>query len=140
LSKVLFITTANSLDSIPRPLLDRMEVIDISGYTYDEKFHIAKEHLIPKQLKEHNIDEEKLTFADSSLYGIIENYTRESGVRNLERKLGNVIRKSIAEMFEKDKSSINITLNNVKKYLGPAHYTYDKIDKEDKIGVVMGMA
>lgn len=140
LSKVLFITTANSLDPIPRPLLDRMEVIDISGYTYDEKFHIAKEHLIPKQIKEHNIDEDKLTFADSALYSIIENYTRESGVRNLERKLGNVIRKSIAEMVEKDKSSIYITLNNVKKYLGPAHYTYDKVDKEDKIGVVMGMA
>jgi ATP-dependent Lon protease len=140
LSKVMFVTTANSLETIPRPLLDRMEIIEVSGYTYEEKFHIAKDHLIPKQLREHNIDEAKLSFAESSVYNIIENYTRESGVRNLERKLAGVIRKAIAEMVEKDKDKINITTNHVKKYLGPSIYTYDKVDKEDKIGVVMGMA
>ncbi|MCM8709781.1 endopeptidase La [Clostridium sp. SYSU_GA19001] len=140
LSKVLFITTANSLDPIPRPLLDRMEVIEVSGYTYEEKFHISKEHLIPKQLKEHNIEEGKITFAESAIYNVIENYTRESGVRNLERKLATVIRKSIAEMVEKNKQSINITINHIKKYLGPAIFSYDKADKIDKIGVVMGMA
>ncbi|MBL4935737.1 endopeptidase La [Clostridium sp. YIM B02515] len=140
LSKVLFITTANSLDTIPRPLLDRMEVIEVSGYTYEEKFHIAKNHLIPKQLKEHNIEEQSITFADSAIYNVIENYTRESGVRSLERKLAAVIRKTIAEMVEKDKKSINITTNHIKKYLGPVIYTYDKTDKEDKLGVVMGMA
>lgn len=140
LSKVMFVTTANSLETIPRPLLDRMEIIEVSGYTYEEKFHIAKNHLIPKQLKEHNIDETKISFAEGSVYNIIENYTRESGVRNLERKLAGVIRKAIAEMVEKDKEKINITTNHVRKYLGPSIYTYDKVDKEDKIGVVMGMA
>ena len=140
LSKVLFITTANSLDTIPRPLLDRMEIIEVSGYTYEEKFHIAKEHLIPKQLKEHSIEDENITFADSAVYNVIENYTRESGVRSLERKFATLIRKTIAEMIEKDKSNVNITSNHVRKYLGPAVYTYDKADKEDKVGVVMGMA
>jgi ATP-dependent Lon protease len=140
LSQVLFITTANSLETIPRPLLDRMEVIEVSGYTYEEKFHIAKDHLIPKQLKEHNIEGYKITFADSAVYNIIENYTRESGVRSLERKLATVLRKTITEMVEKDRDNVNITTIHIKKYLGPAQFTYDKADKEDKIGVVMGMA
>jgi ATP-dependent Lon protease len=140
LSQVLFITTANSLETIPRPLLDRMEVIEVSGYTYEEKFHIAKDHLIPKQLKEHNIEGDKITFADSAVYNIIENYTRESGVRSLERKLATVLRKTITEMIEKDKNIVNITTIHIKKYLGPSQFTYDKADKEDKIGVVMGMA
>lgn len=140
LSKALFVTTANSLETIPRPLLDRMEIIEVSGYTYEEKFHIAKNHLIPKQLKEHNIEKDIITFADNSIYNVIENYTRESGVRNLERKLATLLRKAIAEMVEKDKKNINITSNHVKKYLGPAIYTFEKADKEDKIGVVTGMA
>lgn len=140
LSKVLFITTANSLETIPRPLLDRMEIIEVSGYTYEEKYHIAKEHLIPKQLKEHSIIEGKINVADNAIYNVIENYTRESGVRNLERTLASLIRKTIAEMVEENKNTINITSTHVKKYLGPARYTYDKADKEDKIGVVMGMA
>lgn len=140
LSKVMFVTTANSLETIPRPLLDRMEIIEVSGYTYEEKYHIAREHLIPKQLKEHNLKESNISFADNAIYNIIENYTRESGVRNLERKLAAVIRKAIAEMIEKDKDKINITTAHVKKYLGPNIYTYDKANKEDKIGVVMGMA
>jgi ATP-dependent Lon protease len=140
LSQVLFITTANSLDTIPRPLLDRMEIIEVSGYTYEEKFHIAKDHLILKQLKEHNIEEGIITIADNAIYNVIESYTRESGVRSLERKFATVLRKTIAEMIEKDKQSVTVTTTHIKKYLGPAQFTYDKADKEDKIGVVMGMA
>ncbi|WP_163194184.1 endopeptidase La [Clostridium thermarum] len=140
LSNVMFITTANSLDTIPRPLLDRMEVIEVSGYTYEEKLNISKRHLIPKQLKEHGIEDNTISFTDSSISFIIEGYTLESGVRNLERRLGAVIRKSIADMLENDKKSVSITVNHVKKYLGAPRYTYERADKEDKIGVVMGMA
>ncbi|WP_139905418.1 endopeptidase La [Clostridium thermarum] len=140
LSNVMFITTANSLDTIPRPLLDRMEVIEVSGYTYEEKLNISKRHLIPKQLKEHGIEDNTISFTDSSISFIIEGYTLESGVRNLERRLGAVIRKSIADMLENDKKSVCITVNHVKKYLGAPRYTYERADKEDKIGVVMGMA
>ena len=140
LSNVMFITTANTLDTIPRPLLDRMEVIEVSGYTYEEKLHIAKKHLIPKVLKEHNIEEGVISISDPSVSSIIEGYTRESGVRELERRIGAVIRKSIADMLENNKESISITVNHVKKYLGSPVYTYDKVDKEDKVGVVMGMA
>lgn len=140
LSKVLFITTANSLETIPRPLLDRMEVIEVSGYTSEEKFHIAKDHLLPKKLKEHEVKDNKIKISDSSIYFVIENYTRESGVRSLERKISSLIRKSIAEMIEKDKDKIIVNTNKVKSYLGPELFTYEKADKEDKIGVVMGMA
>lgn len=140
LSNVLFITTANTLDTIPRPLLDRMEVIEVSGYTTEEKFYIAKDHLINKIIKEHNLEEDVIKFSESAIYYIIENYTRESGVRNLERKISAVVRKSIAEMVEKDKENINITINHVKKYLGPEVYNYEKANKEDQVGVVMGMA
>jgi len=140
LSKVLFITTANTLETIPRPLMDRMEIIEVSGYTEEEKFNIAKRHLIPKKLEEHNMNKQVISFSDNSILYIIENYTRESGVRNLERKIATVIRKAIAEMVEKEKKRINITINHVKKYLGPEQYTYDKASNEDKIGVVMGMA
>lgn len=140
LSKVLFITTANSLETIPRPLLDRMEVIEVSGYTSEEKFHIAKDHLLPKKLKEHEVNDNKIKISDSAIYFVIENYTRESGVRSLERKISSLIRKSIAEMIEKDKDKIIVNTNKVKSYLGPELFTYEKADKEDKIGVVMGMA
>jgi ATP-dependent Lon protease len=140
LSNVMFITTANSLETIPRPLLDRMEVIEVSGYTYDEKLSIAKKHLIPKQLKAHSVDSDMISFSDSSINFLIESYTKESGVRNLERKLGAVIRKTLAEMMETDKKKVNITVNHIKKYLGAEQFTYDKVDKDDKIGVVTGMA
>lgn len=140
LSNVMFITTANTLDTIPRPLLDRMEIIEVSGYTYDEKLNICKRHLIPKQLKEHSVDESKIQFTDNAINCIIEGYTIESGVRNLERQIGAVIRKSLTEMLEKDRDSMNITVNHIKKYLGVPRFTYDKADKEDKIGVVTGMA
>ncbi|MBU3180607.1 endopeptidase La [Clostridium psychrophilum] len=140
LSKVLFITTANKLDTIPRALLDRMEVIEVSGYTSEEKFHIAKNHLIPKMLKEHNMEGDKITFSDTSISCIIENYTRESGVRSLERQIASVIRKVITEMVEKNKEKINVTTTSVKKHLGAVLYTYDKADTEDAIGVVTGLA
>ncbi|URZ17311.1 endopeptidase La [Clostridium felsineum] len=141
LSDVMFVTTANTLETIPRPLMDRMEIIEVSGYTYEEKFHIAKEYLIPKQLKEHSLPEEnKISFMDSSIYYIIENYTRESGVRSLERKIAAIIRKSMTDMVEKDKKSVAISSRTVKKYLGEDVFLADKIDKEDKIGVVTGMA
>ena len=140
LSKVLFITTANKLDTIPRPLLDRMEIIEVSGYTSEEKFHIAKNHLIPKMLKEHNMEESKINFSDSSINCIIENYTRESGVRSLERQIASVIRKAITEMVEKSKENVNVTTAHVKRYLGVVLYTYDKADMEDRVGVVTGLA
>ncbi|MBU3229153.1 endopeptidase La [Clostridium algidicarnis] len=140
LSNVMFITTANTLDTIPRPLLDRMEIIDVSGYTYEEKLNIAKRHLVPKQLKEHNVDEDIIKFTDSAISEIIEGYTRESGVRNLERQIASVIRKSLTEMLEKNTKTENITISQIKKYLGSVKFTYDKADKEDKIGVVTGMA
>ena len=140
LSNVLFITTANTLHTIPRPLMDRMEVIEVSGYTSEEKLHIAKGHLIPKKLKEHSVGEDKVQISDSAVEFIIDGYTRESGVRNLERKISSVIRKAIAEMVEKNKDKISINTNNVKKYLGPVIYIYEKSSKVDQIGVVMGLA
>lgn len=140
LSEVMFVTTANTLDTIPIPLLDRMEIIEVSGYTSEEKFHIAKDYLIPKQLKEHSVEADKIIFSDNSIYYIVDNYTRESGVRNLERKIAAVIRKSIADMVENNKDDVNITITLIKKYLGPDIYTFDKVDKEDKVGIVTGMA
>jgi len=140
LSNVMFITTANNLDTIPRPLLDRMELIEISGYTSEEKLNIAKDHLIPKKLLEHNVTSKQIKVADTSINLIIEGYTRESGVRNLERQISAIIRKAISEMLEKGKKSIIINTNKVNSYLGPTMFTYDKANKEDKIGVVMGMA
>jgi ATP-dependent Lon protease len=140
LSKVLFITTANSLDTISRPLLDRMEIIEVSGYTSEEKFQIAKGNLIPKLIKEHSMDSSKLIIQDSAITTLVENYTRESGVRSLQRKIASVIRKAITEMVENDKETLTITAATVKKYLGPTIYTYDDLKQEDKIGVVTGLA
>ncbi len=140
LSNVMFITTANTLETVPRPLFDRMEVIEVSGYTSEEKLHICKEYLIPKQLKENGVVDDKIVFSDSAIYKLIDNYTRESGVRSLERKVASIIRKAIAEIMEKDKKSINVTVTKVKSYLGAEIFTYDKVDKEDKVGVVTGMA
>ncbi|MBU5485395.1 endopeptidase La [Clostridium sp. MSJ-11] len=140
LSNVLFITTANTLHTIPRPLMDRMEVIEVSGYTSEEKLHIAKGHLVPKKLEEHNIEEDKIQISDPAIEFIIDGYTRESGVRNLERQIASVTRKAIAEMVEKNKEKISINVNGIKKYLGPVVYTYEKSNKIDQIGVVMGMA
>ncbi|WP_291648475.1 endopeptidase La [Clostridium sp.] len=140
LSKVLFITTANSLDTIPAPLLDRMEIIEVSGYTYEEKYHIAKGYLIPKLLKDHKLTSDQFKISESSIKEIINSYTREAGVRSLERVLGKLIRKSLTEMIKNDKKSISISSNRIEKYLGSKIYSFDIKETEDRVGVVKGMA
>lgn len=140
LSKVLFITTANSLDTIPLPLLDRMEIIEVSGYTYEEKYHIAKDYLIPKLLKDHKLTKDQFKISESAIKEIINSYTREAGVRSLERVLGKLIRKSLTEMIKNDKKSISISSNRIEKYLGNKIYSFDIKEKEDRVGVVKGMA
>ncbi len=140
LSKVMFITTANTLDTIPRPLLDRMEVIEINGYTYEEKLNIAKNHLIPKVLKEHNLTEDRLKISDNAIKMIIEGYTIESGVRNLERSLSSLTRKSIAYMLEKKKKSVTLNTQMIEKFLGHPKFMYERAAKEDRVGVVTGLA
>ena len=140
LSNTLFITTANSLDTIPRPLLDRMEVIEISGYTYEEKFNIAKNHLIPKSLKEHNLEKNTVKISEPVIKEIVNSYTMESGVRSLERQINKVIRKAITDIIKSRNNSITISSNKIEKYLGPKIFEYEKIDREDKVGVVTGLA
>ncbi|CDF59443.1 endopeptidase La [Thermobrachium celere] len=140
LSKVLFITTANTLDTIPRPLLDRMEVIELSGYTDEEKLHICKDYLIPRQMKENGIKEGILSISDKAIKDVINLYTRESGVRNLERKIGTICRKAAIELLEKGDKRIKITQQNLSKYLGIPRYKYEEMNKKDQIGVVMGLA
>lgn len=140
LSNVLFITTANTLDTIPRPLIDRMEIIQVSGYTSEEKFHICKNYLIPRQLEENGAQDDKIKFSDSAIYTIIDSYTRESGVRSLERKVASIIRKAITEIIEKNKQKIFVNTTKAKVYLGSDMFTYDKASMKDEVGVVMGMA
>ena len=140
LSKVMFIATANTLETIPRPLLDRMEIIEVSGYTYEEKFNIAKNHLITKIFKELDIPTDKIKIEDSSIREVIEGYTRESGVRGLERKLSSLIRKALAEMLKQGKKEFNISNEKIEEFLGKRIFDFDKIDKVDKVGVVTGMA
>ena len=140
LSNILFVTTANSLETIPRALLDRMEIIEVSGYTYEEKFNIAKKHLLKRVMKECNVDESKIKTSDNAIKEIINGYTRESGVRSLEREINKVIRKSIIELIKSKKESIKISSNNLEKYLGPIIYEFENKEKEDKVGVVTGLA
>lgn len=140
LSNVLFITTANSLENVPRPLLDRMEIIEVTGYTYEEKFHIAKDHLINKLLEEYKLDEDKLKITNDAIKLIIDGYTRESGVRSLERALRKIFRKSITEMLKNNKDKINIGVKKVEQYLGKRIFDEDENSKEDKVGVVTGLA
>lgn len=140
LSKVLFITTANSLDTIPRPLLDRMEVVELSGYTYEEKFHIAKNHLIKKMDKEYNLKENVIKITDDAIKEMIDGYTRESGVRSLERTIAKVLRKAMAEMLKTDKKSITVNVKKVHQYLGMKKFDFEKNNTDDKVGVVTGMA
>lgn len=140
LSKILFITTANSLDTIPGPLLDRMEIIEVSGYTYEEKYHIAKNHLIPKLLKEHKLSENQFKIYEDAIKEIINSYTREAGVRSLERVLSKLIRKSLTEMIKNNKDTISISASEIEKYLGNKLYNFDLKEKEDRVGVVKGMA
>ena len=140
LSKVLFITTANSLDTIPRPLLDRMEIIQLSGYTDVEKKKIATDYLIPKQLEKHGIKQETINITNEALEKTIADYTREAGVRNLQRQIAKICRKSAIKIIENDKVEINVNEENLKDYLGPAKYKYSDISKKDSIGVVNGLA
>ncbi len=140
LSKVMFLTTANSIDTIPAPLLDRMEVIHISGYTEEEKLHIATDYLVPKQIKEHSLSIENVIMSEATIRAVISGYTREAGVRSLEREIANIIRKCATQIVENNKKSVRITPANVRKYLGIAKYRYDIINQKNEIGVVTGLA
>ena len=140
LSGVLFIATANDASTIPRPLLDRMEVIEVSSYTENEKFHIAKKYLIPKQLERNGLTEEMLSFSDKALEKIIHNYTRAAGVRNLERRIGEICRKAAREFLEKKKKTVHITEGNLQKYLGKEKITFENANEEDEVGIVRGLA
>ena len=140
LSKVLFITTANTFHGIPRPLLDRMEVITISGYTEEEKVEIARRHLYPKQLKEHGIQREQLVLPEKVLRDIIRLYTKESGVRNLERQLAAICRKSARELVGGKSKTVRVTGQNLRKFLGVPKYRYGMAEEEDRIGVATGLA
>ena len=140
LSEVLFIATANDMDGIPRPLLDRMEVIEISGYTENEKEHIAKDHLIPKQLEVNGIPEGKLKIQTSALRKIITLYTREAGVRGLERKIGQICRKAAREIMENDQKKVTVNSKNLENYLGKARYSYLMANKKDEVGIARGLA
>ncbi|HEY8347264.1 MAG TPA: endopeptidase La [Symbiobacteriaceae bacterium] len=140
LSQVLFITTANVVWNIPRPLLDRMELITISGYTEDEKVEIAKRHLLPKQLKENGLNEQILEVSDNVIRSIVREYTREAGVRNLERQIGNICRKVAREIARGDTTSVRVTVQNLHHYLGAPRYTWGRRPKEDQVGVATGLA
>lgn len=140
LSEVLFVTTANTLQTIPRPLLDRMEVIEISSYTDNEKLHIAERHLIPKQLEKHGLSEEMLTISKGALWKMSHNYTREAGVRQLERQIGDICRKAAREILEEKKEKIRITESNLSKYLGKEKYVYQMANETDEVGIVRGLA
>ncbi len=140
LSEVLFIATANDLHTIPRPLLDRMEIIEVSSYTANEKLHIAKEHLVKKQLERHGLARKQLTITKSALALIISGYTKEAGVRQLERKIGEICRKAARELLENDAKSIRVTEKNLEKYLGRKRYTYKKKNAENDVGIVRGLA
>ena len=140
LSEVLFVTTANTLQTIPRPLLDRMEVIEISSYTENEKLHIATEHLIPKQLAKNGLKSEQLTISKKAIWKIARNYTKEAGVRQLERKIGDICRKSAREILEEKKSVIHVTERNLHLYLGKELYIYQMKNEQDEVGIVRGLA
>ena len=140
LSEVLFIATANDVQGIPRPLLDRMELIEIAGYTENEKEHIAKEHLIPKQMEENGIEKGKLTIQSAALKKIINNYTKEAGVRNLERTIGQICRKTARLIMEEDKKKVTVTSKNLSDFLGKEHFNYLMANKKDEIGISRGLA
>ncbi len=140
LSQVMFVATANSTDTIPPALLDRMEVIEINSYTENEKFHIGKEFLIPKQKKKHGISAGQLTITDAALKKIIHNYTREAGVRNLERRIGDICRKSARSILENEKKRIRVTEAGLERYLGKEKVSYEEAAKTDQTGIVRGLA
>lgn len=140
LFEVLFIATANTTETIPRPLLDRMEVIEVTSYTANEKFHIAKEHLLDKQLKKNGMDGGKLILSDSALKEVIASYTREAGVRELERKIGEICRKAAREILQKDRSCVRVSARNLERYLGKRRYNSIRANKSDEVGIVRGLA
>ena len=140
LSEVLFIATANSVQDIPRPLLDRMELIEVTSYTENEKLHIAKEHLLAKQMERNGIRPEQLAITDKAMAKIISGYTREAGVRNLERKLGEICRKAARPLCEGEKEKIKVTEQNLEKFLGKEKYSFDKKNDTDEVGIVRGLA
>ena len=140
LSEVMFITTANTLQMIPRPLLDRMEVIEISSYTENEKLHIAMEHLVPKQLERHGLSAEQLSFSKKAIWKMARNYTKEAGVRQLEREIGNVCRKAAKEILTEGREKISVTDRNIQKFLGREKYTYQMVNPAPETGIVRGLA
>lgn len=140
LSKVMFITTANSIDTIPRPLLDRMEVVEVPGYTEEEKVKIAQRYLIPKKVKEHGLKKENIKISERAVHDLINYYTRESGVRNLEREIANLCRKVARKIVTGKAKSYSITPANLEKYLGKHRYHFDMVEGEDQIGVTTGLA
>lgn len=140
LSEVVFVTTANTLQTIPRPLLDRMEIISVSSYTENEKMHIAKEHLMKKQLERHGLEGGLLSISDGALWKIIRNYTKEAGVRTLERTIGELCRKAAKEILESGKKRVRITERNLGQYLGKEKYHYHMANSQDKVGIVTGLA
>ena len=140
LSKVLFVTTANTTETIDAPLLDRMEVIELTSYTREEKFHIAKEHLIPKQLKAHGLKASMLKINDAAVYVLIDNYSREAGVRKLERLIASLCRKAAKVIVSGEAAKVSVTPRNIEKYLGVRKYIDDELAKKDEVGVVNGLA
>lgn len=140
LSEVTFVTTANTLQTIPRPLLDRMEVIEITSYTENEKMHIAIEHLVPKQIQRHGMKKEQLSISKKALWKIALNYTKEAGVRQMERKIEEICRKAARELLEKKKTEIHVTERNLEKYLGRERYNCQRANEEDEVGIVRGLA
>ena len=142
LSNVMFITTANTTATIPGPLRDRMEIIEISSYTENEKYEIAKRYLVPKQIKQHGLTEDQLRFSPAALKAVISGYTREAGVRTLERQIANICRKVVTILQEDPKSftEMHVNKSNLAKFLGPERFMYDKLDKEDQIGLATGLA
>ena len=139
LSNVMFVTTANSLN-IPGPLLDRMEIIRIAGYTEDEKLEIAKRHLLPKAIKEHALQASEFSVDEGAILSVIQHYTREAGVRSLEREMMKLARKAVTEIMRKKTKSVHVTKDNIDDYLGVQKYRYGQIDGEDQVGVVTGLA
>ncbi len=140
LSEVLFIATANDMQTIPRALLDRMELIEVGSYTANEKLHIAKEHLVDKQRKVNGLTEEQITFTDDALSGIIESYTREAGVRNLERMIGQICRQGAREIYEGNADHLNVDRSDLEKYLGKEKFRPDEKNEEDEVGIARGLA
>ena len=140
LSEVTFITTANTLQTIPRPLLDRMEIIEITSYTENEKLHIAIEHLIPKQLEKHGITDEQLSFSKKAIWKIAHNYTKEAGIRQLESEIGNICRKAAKELLTTEKEKITVTDRNLHKFLGKEKYSYQMANAAPEVGIVRGLA